>query len=248
MKTCVSSLAVLCAIELMSPYPSALATAKNDTRAIRHPTTILRIIDGDTLIANLNNTPTRTCSPACASWRRVRLANIDAPELTQPHGPSSRAHLVSLITNRTITIHSHGRDRYGRTLATLFAGDININLAMVRAGYAWRYRYARKTGPIAEAEAQARAEGRGIWATDGAVAPWEFRKRGGALSAETKRREFSSLRAFLLRMPITGLRQLEPQVTNISALLPARRSLARRLGLGATISLLDLVSLAEPKI
>ena len=139
----------------------------------RTPATILRIIDGDTLIATLNNTPTR-----------VRLANIDAPELTQPGGPASRDYLVSLITSRTITIHSHGRDRYGRTLATLFAGDCNINLAMVRAGYAWRYRYARKSGPIADAEALARAEGRGLWATDGAVAPWVFRKGEGRLPAD----------------------------------------------------------------
>ena len=134
---------------------------------------VSRVIDGDTVVVLLDGAETR-----------VRLTAIDAPELTQPHGPFSRAHLISLTTNRTITIHSHGRDRYGRTLATLFAGDININLAMVRAGYAWRYRYARKTGPIAEAEALARAEGRGLWARDGAVAPWVFRKGEGRLPAD----------------------------------------------------------------
>jgi hypothetical protein len=85
-----------------------------------------------------------------------------------------------------ITLQSHGRDRYNRTLVTIFAAGNNINVAIVRTGHAWRYRYARKTGPIAEAEALARAEGRGLWARDTAVAPWEFRSGRGALSAETK--------------------------------------------------------------
>ena len=180
--------------------PGSICVADEAYPPSKQRTTILRIIDGDTLIANLNNTPNRTCPPACASLQRVRLANIDAPELAQPHGPASRDFLASLTTNRAITIHSRGRDRYNRTLAALFSGDTNINLAMVRAGHAWRYRYARKTGPIAEAESLARAEGRGLWATDVAVAPWEFRRRGkmkrladqmGAYSAATKCRGYS---------------------------------------------------------
>jgi endonuclease YncB( thermonuclease family) len=54
-----------------------------------------------------------------------------------------------------------------------------FNLAMVQAGHAWRYRYARKTGAVAEAERSARREGVGLWAVAGVRAPWEWRKGGG---------------------------------------------------------------------
>ncbi len=124
-----------------------------------------RVIDGDTVILVMSGTETR-----------VRLADIDAPELRQAHGVASRDVLTGLLAGCPVTLLSRGCDRYGRLLATLFAGDNNINLVMVRTGNAWRYRYARKTGPIAEAEVLARTEGRGLWARDGAVAPWEFRK------------------------------------------------------------------------
>ncbi len=147
-------------VELASPLCAFAALRELSPR----PCTITRIIDGDTLIATINGTSTR-----------LRLAGIDSPELAQPHGRASRDYLVNIVSSAPITLHSHGPDRYGRTLATLFVGDNNINLAMVRTGNAWRYRYARKAGPTAEAEALARAEGRGLWARDTAVAPWEFR-------------------------------------------------------------------------
>jgi len=199
-------------------FPGAACAAVERVSA-----TILRIIDGDTLIAKIDGLATR-----------LRLAEIDAPELDQTWGFTSREFLATFVANRPITIHSLGRDRYNRTLATVFAGNMNINLTMVSTGHAWRYRYARKTGPIAEAEALARAEGRGIWSQAGPVAPWEFRsqprqeKKAGdsetlapRQSAENLVRGACSLRWG--RLPDCD--RDSPKETNISALcLGAKRS------------------------
>ena len=36
-------------------------------------------------------------------------------------------------------IRATGKDRYGRTLARIFVDDADVNIAMVRAGMAWRF-------------------------------------------------------------------------------------------------------------
>ena len=54
----------------------------------------------------------------------------------------------------------------------------SINLELVEAGLAWWYeKYAPDDTPLAEAEAKARAEKRGLWADPDAVPPWKWRKR-----------------------------------------------------------------------
>ena len=120
-----------------------------------------RVIDGDTVIVEN---------------ARVRLAEIDAPELSQPHGPEAKMALADMITGKRVTVTYTRRDRYGRLLATIHLGHTNINLTMVEAGHAWRYRYARKTGMIAEAERSAMARKCGIWSNPRPKPPWQHRK------------------------------------------------------------------------
>jgi endonuclease YncB( thermonuclease family) len=53
----------------------------------------------------------------------------------------------------------------------------DVNLAMVRAGLAWHYRYhCPDDRTLAEAEAEARAARRGLWADGRPEAPWEWRR------------------------------------------------------------------------
>ncbi|MBT3297286.1 MAG: hypothetical protein HN383_18615, partial [Verrucomicrobia bacterium] len=153
----------------------------------------------------------------CGLWRasggqgsetggvRVRLADIDAPEMGQPYGPEAKAALVDMIGGKLVVVTYGRRDRYGRILGTIFSGECNtyppncgaerssgwVNLAMVQAGHAWSYRHARKTGAVAEAERAARREGIGLWAADGVVAPWVWRKgeneQGGTIEHSNSR-------------------------------------------------------------
>lgn len=98
---------------------------------------------------------------------RVRLIGIDAPESAQSCdlagraracGVEARAHLVDLIAGRDVTCDWSRLDKYRRRLARCHAGDTDLNLAMVRDGWAVAY------GDFDGAEAEARAHGRGIWA------------------------------------------------------------------------------------
>ncbi len=44
-------------------------------------------------------------------------------------------------------------------------------------GYAWVYRKYAKDKSLYALEDTARAAGRGLWASDGAIPPWEWRRR-----------------------------------------------------------------------
>ena len=50
---------------------------------------------------------------------KVRLANIDAPELGQAFAQRSKQHLSELVFGRKVELHTHGLDRYSRVLATV---------------------------------------------------------------------------------------------------------------------------------
>lgn len=111
----------------------------------------------------------------------VRLASIDAPELDQAHGPSSRRQLAAMVLGQTVTVTSAQTDRYDRVVGTVFKSDCsNVNLDLVLDGAAW-YHAAyqceidlRQRQAYAAAQAQARATRRGLWAAD-ATAPWVHR-------------------------------------------------------------------------
>lgn len=68
---------------------------------------------------------------------RIRIAGIQAPELSEPGGIASRDHLRALVAGQPLACDSHGRDRYGRRVATCYLPDgRDIACAMVAAGHA----------------------------------------------------------------------------------------------------------------
>jgi endonuclease YncB( thermonuclease family) len=138
--------------------------------------TVERVIDGDTVVVTLTSHSPRSTAHAPQSLR-IRLAEIDAPEKKQPGGHAATQALSDLVTGKVLVIHYTKRDRYGRILGTIYVDAMNVNRELVAAGYAWRYRYARKTGQIAKAEQQARQNHRGLWSTTSPTPPWVFRRR-----------------------------------------------------------------------
>jgi endonuclease YncB( thermonuclease family) len=87
----------------------------------------VRVVDGDTL--NLDG-------------ERVRLANIDAPEMP----PKSRcpaeaegalaatARLETLVRGGDLTLERTGVDRYGRTLAHVYVDQADVGRSLIAAG------------------------------------------------------------------------------------------------------------------
>ena len=77
---------------------------------------------------------------------RIRLLGIDAPELpghcrkgrtcVEGDGFASKDALKAAIEGKAITLQRVKLDRYGRTLAVVYAGDVNLSCAMVESGQA----------------------------------------------------------------------------------------------------------------
>lgn len=116
---------------------------------------------------------------------RVRLIEIDAPELGQPFGARSKQSLSELCFGKMAELGVRNLDRYGRTLAHVVCAGKDANAEQVRRGYAWTYtRYAALDSPLHGLEREARAARRGLWGDPAPLAPWEWRRNGRRLSPE----------------------------------------------------------------
>jgi endonuclease YncB( thermonuclease family) len=149
----------------------AIAVALVATAHVARPAEIVgkvvRVHDGDTLTLLVDHRQIR-----------VRLVEIDAPELGQAFGRRSRDSLAGMCAGTTATITEHGRDRYGRALGRVTCAGIDSNAEQVRRGLAWVYvRYAPKNTSLYAIQSEARLEHRGLWVDAKPVAPWEWRQR-----------------------------------------------------------------------
>jgi endonuclease YncB( thermonuclease family) len=129
---------------------------------------VVAVQDGDTLTVLLDR-----------RQMKVRLKDIDAPELGQPFGRSSRQSLSDLCFGKTAAIEVGGRDRYKRAIAQVTCAGTDANAEQVRRGLAWTYaRYAPRDSPLFAVEHEARIARRGLWTDPTPMAPWNWRRNG----------------------------------------------------------------------
>ena len=76
---------------------------------------------------------------------KIRLEGIDAPELKQAFGSRAKEHLSSLIMGKDVTLIVKGEDLYKRTLSKILLDAQDVNLSMVRDGFAWNNPNIQKT-------------------------------------------------------------------------------------------------------
>lgn len=127
-----------------------------------------KIADGDTI----------TLIDAQRKTYKVRLFGIDSPESDQPYYHAAKRALSKLVSGKSVRIDVKDTDRYGRVVGTVFLDGRNVNLEMVKLGYAWWYEYyAPLDGDLREAQKHARANKSGLWADDKPTAPWDWRRR-----------------------------------------------------------------------
>ena len=94
--------------------------------------TVIRVIDGDTIEADLD------LGFRIHLHTYIRLAGLNAPELRMPNGAASRDHLVSLLIAPILvkTRLGHEFEKYGRVLGDIVASGVDVNAAMIAAGFA----------------------------------------------------------------------------------------------------------------
>jgi micrococcal nuclease len=120
---------------------------------------------------------------AASKQHKIRLAGIDAPERGQPFGKKSKEYLSGLVSGEDVQVDWKKGDRYKRIVGKIIHDGQDVDLEMVRSGYAWWYRkYAGEQSPVdgvlyEDAENKARAEKAGLWRDPDPVPPWEWRHR-----------------------------------------------------------------------
>jgi len=128
---------------------------------------VVGISDGDTLRARCGDAPEIS----------VRLAEIDAPEKSQPFGQASRQHLAELCFKKRAEVVPKARDRYGRTVARVSCEGTDASAEQVRAGMAWAFTRYLSDPSISRLEGETKESRRGLWADASPVAPWEWRHK-----------------------------------------------------------------------
>ena len=126
----------------------------------------IRVVDGDTVRAE-----------AKGKEIKIRLVEIDAPEMNQPFGAQSKNFLNRLLYEKEVTLIAQGEDRYGRVLGNLFSNELNVNMLMVKFGFAWVYDKYAKNSSLYEYQNQAKAKNLGLWQAKDPIAPWVWRKQ-----------------------------------------------------------------------
>lgn len=137
---------------------------------------VVQVKDGDTVVISpVEGGQFFTC----------RLYGIDTPEIPhgkkpgQPYGEEAMKELEQLILGQTVDITLTGAKTYKREVCIIKKDSMNINLAMVRRGYAWAYRQYLKrpyASEFIDAESEARAKRLRLWQQSNPQPPWEFRK------------------------------------------------------------------------
>ncbi|MCS6888630.1 MAG: thermonuclease family protein [Chloroflexus sp.] len=122
------------------------------------PATLLRVIDGDTIEVRING-----------SEERVRYIGVDTPERGHPWFDEATQANRRLVEEGQLWLARDvsERDRYGRLLRYVIAGNQFVNLTLVEQGLAQVVTYppdVRCVETYLTAQQQARANGIGLWA------------------------------------------------------------------------------------
>ena len=132
---------------------------------------VVGVADGDTI----------TVLDAANVQHKVRLTGSDAPEKNQPFGTRSKQSLSDMVFNKTVTVETKKRDRYGRELGKVLIGGMDVNLEQIRRGMAWHYKAYQGDQSIddrriyANAESAAMAIKQGLWSESERIPPWQWR-------------------------------------------------------------------------
>ena len=103
-----------------------------------------KTITGNLVAVHQGDTFTIKSIPPDEKLYKVRLSNIDTPELKQPFGLRAKEFTKNQIFGKEIQIEYEMVDFYGRLVGSVILPQGKIlNEELVRAGLAWHYRVIR---------------------------------------------------------------------------------------------------------
>ena len=98
--------------------------------------TLERVVDGDTIVLMID------LGFETYERKTVRLARINAPEMSTDAGKAAKAYLVGLLgPDEVLTVRTikDRKEKYGRYLVEVIGSHGNVNDAMLMAGHAVEY-------------------------------------------------------------------------------------------------------------
>jgi endonuclease YncB( thermonuclease family) len=130
---------------------------------------VIAVKDGDTIEILYNGKPLT-----------IRFAHVDCPEIKkhQPYGQAAKQFTSDKCFGQIVTVENdHQYDRYKRLIGVVInAKNENVNMELVKAGFAWHYaKYSNDMG-YAKAQEEARKNKLGLWADNNPTPPWDWRK------------------------------------------------------------------------
>ena len=128
---------------------------------------VVGVLDGDTIEVLRSQHP-----------ERIRLHGIDCPEKGQAFGQRAKQATSELVFSKEVTLHTHGKDKYRRTIADVLLPDgTNVNQRLVQDGWCWWYeKQAPKDLALQQSQQEAKEAKRGSWVDANPVPPWLYRR------------------------------------------------------------------------
>ena len=115
---------------------------------------VTRVTDGDTIVLE--------------NGEHVRYIGMDTPEKGRPYYGEATRENKRLVDGKKVRLEYdvERTDRYGRTLAYVYAGDIFVNAELVSNGYAMIYTFppnVKYYKTFLALQKEAREQKRGLW-------------------------------------------------------------------------------------
>ena len=142
-------------VALLAPAATPTQHPLADLVAKTIDATVTRISDGDTI----------DILPAGEKRAiRVRVFGIDTPERGEPFASRARNHTRVLAFGKSVRVTGQSIDTYGRLVARVRIGEVDLATDLLREGLACHYTRYSSDRDYAEAQTAARARGVGFWA------------------------------------------------------------------------------------
>jgi endonuclease YncB( thermonuclease family) len=106
----------------------------------------------------------------------IRLANVDAPELTQYYGTKVKQTVSKLMLGKTVSLEFAGINSYQRKVARVLIDGKHLDSLLLAQGLAWYYRPYSTNNSLCVYESLARLTGAGMWRCMYNVPPWTWRQ------------------------------------------------------------------------